>query len=1036
MLSIAKINSAQNQASSARGGDYLFYLGSPSTRERSDFAEYVAGKPELGAPPPFWVGGGASLLGLHGDAQAEHVERLARGFHPLTGEPLVKGAGDAHVMGLDMTFSAPKDFSAIFAAADTATQAELIGCLHESARAALGYSASAAITRHEHGGRTKRIAEATIAACYTHFASRALEPQLHVHAFQFNAGKRLGFDEWSALEHRPQFERKMAIGALFRAELAWRLREMGFNVLAEGPYFRIEGITDVQRDALSTRSKEIGDYLKQSGVESAADPVAREIAALNTRSAKAEPPLPELLKRFAAQTAALGLDVQAVRQMRHSENAPKASAPEPARPFELDCSELLDELTADQSCATEQEALAAICAKAMGSASAADCLRELDRFLAFGRVVQLGRTEMLSQVFTSQERLAREATISDRVRDGAASRAHAVDPALVAREFDALESELRERLGVPVSLAQQRAAALHIACESGRHAFVEGWAGTGKTTMLAATTRAYAAAGFEVLGCCQSAAAAQNLARETGARSRTIASFLLAVGSGRLTLNERSIVLLDEAGMVGSREFALLQDAAMSAGAKLVCVGDPKQLQPVEAGGIFASLMREHGKAELSDIQRQRTDLAPLLDWIDARARAGDGISREQAQALRQVPEDARMAAVERICGQSAKLARAFERWRARFDHQWLRDAVRLFASGDARPALDLLDSKGRLRIAASPSEAASRMVDEWAADKTPLADKAMLAGTRAEVAELNRLARDRLVAAGAVRDELGVDALVSSRDGATAVKRFAPGDRLVFLKNDPALGVANGAAGTIAAVRAGASGPRFVVELDAPNAKGESAVAIPASFSCFDHAYCLTNHKAQGRTFAAVYALANPLMSDREWIYVAVSRSRFATTLFVDASALGLVEPESHRATADKAATREAVIEALAGRMSRSRAKGTTLDYRREGAPENSPHRAVAHGDSHRTPLASRPRPNAPRDLASNRGAVAAEPGLARRTSTMPAHSARAVPEGALAAGVRRLLDKCRRRFHRGAPIDPPTPEPSPSRELDGLSR
>ncbi|OXC75675.1 Conjugal transfer protein TraA [Caballeronia sordidicola] len=976
----------------------------------------MAGKPELGAPAPFWAGAAAPLLGLHDEAQAEQVERLARGFHPLTGLPLVKGAGDEHVMGLDMTFSAPKDFSAVFAAADTGTRAELIDCMQKAVRTALDHAAESALTRHERGGRTKRVAEATIAACYTHFASRALDPQIHVHAFLFNVGKRRGIDEWSALEHRPQFDRKISTGALFRAALAWHLRGMGFNVLADGPYFKIGGIADSQREALSTRSREIADYLKQQGVNGAADSAAREIAALNTRSAKAEPPLPELLARFEKQAASLGLDAQAIRQMRGLEARTEAQSLDaadraPLTPFTLDCSELLDELTASQSCATAQEALAAICAKAMGRASAEDCLRELDRFLASERIVRLGQTEMLVEVFTSRERVAQERTITERVREGAASRVHAVAPDLIAREFDALERELQAKLGVAVSLAQQRAAALHIACESGRHAFVEGWAGTGKTTLLGASTRAYKAAGFEVLGCCQSAAAAQNLARETGARSRTIASLLLGLASGRLTLDERSIVVLDEAGMVGSREFSLLQDAVLTAGGKLICVGDPKQLQPIEAGGIFASLMREHGKAELSDIQRQRTDFAPLFDWIDARARAGDGVSKEQAAALRQVPDDARMAAVEQLCGQSAKLARAFDRWRARYDHQWLRDVVRFFASGDPRPALQLLDAKGRLRIAASPAQAASQIVAAWEADKTPLVEKTMLAGTRAEVAELNRLARERLVETGMVVDALGVDALALARDGSGSVKRFAPGDRIVFSKNDLDLGVANGAAGAITAIEPAASGPRFVVKLDFPNARGERVVSMPARFSFFDHAYCLTNHKAQGRTFGAAYALANPVMADREWIYVAVSRSRFATTLFVDASALGLNDPESHRATADKAATREAVIEALAGRMARSRAKGTTLDYMSEQSPGLFAPRVLAHEDVRREPAAS-------------------------RASPAPAHSARTADRKTVVARVRRLLGKRHRKLV-GDKLAATTPAaPDALRELEGPVR
>jgi ATP-dependent exoDNAse (exonuclease V) alpha subunit len=110
-------------------------------------------------------------------------------------------------------------------------------------------------------------------------------------------------------------------------------------------------------------------------------------------------------------------------------------------------------------------------------------------------------------------------------------------------------------------------------------------------------------------------------------------------------------------------------------------------------------------------------------------------------------------------------------------------------------------------------------------------------------------------------------------------------------------------------------------------NERGERIVRVPACFGRFDLAYCLTNHKAQGRTFDAAYVLANPAMADREWTYVASSRSRFATTLFVNSVALGLVDPESHRAEGAKKGRADA-IDALARRMRRSRAKGTSLDY------------------------------------------------------------------------------------------------------------
>lgn len=315
------------------------------------------------------------------------------------------------------------------------------------------------------------------------------------------------------------------------------------------------------------------------------------------------------------------------------------------------------------------------------------------------------------------------------------------------RKFDQIETQLGAKLGVEVSLSQQREAAAHIACDPGTHSFVEGWTGTGNTTMLQAVGSAYTQAGFSVLGCCQSAAAAQNLGRETGIPSRTIASLLLSLQSGRAKLTSKSILFLDEAGMVVSHEFALLQEAAVGAGAKLVVGGDPKQLQPIDAGGIFGSLMRKHGKAEISSIQRQRTDFGPLLDWLDARAARRDaGLTPGQARALRAVPEDARLPAIEAICANDAKLAMAFARWRSRYDFEWMREAVELFARGEAEPALELLDARGRLRLISGQHTAYAELITAWSADKTAIADKAIIAGTWAEVADLNRLARGTLI--------------------------------------------------------------------------------------------------------------------------------------------------------------------------------------------------------------------------------------------------------------------------------------------------
>lgn len=940
MLSITKINSAANQAKRGHVAGYLHYLGGPATttKQRGDFDDYARGESKQAGPPPTWACAGAALLGLSGAAEAEQVERLARGFHPLTGAPLVKGAGDRHVMGLDMTFSAPKDVSAIFAGADAATRDEVARAVMDAARAALAHVESECVTRHGKAGAVKRFARAAVVAIYPHFASRALEPQLHAHGFLFNLGKRDGAEEWSALEQRAQFERKMATGILFRAELAHRMKMLGFEIEPAGPYFTIRGVDQAQRDALSTRSKQIAEYARECGMLEIDGAAAREVAALNTRSAKAEPPLPELLADFAKQAAAVGITPEAVAIMRRPAPAARLtpSAPSPhAKPgqgeqtaaFSIDHQALIERLTEAQSCATSHDALAAICELAMGQWDAARCVAELERFLASPSAVALGKTEQLADVFTSQATLATEAECSQAVARGARDMAHRLARSTIDREFDRLEAEISAKIGAPASLAQQRAAAAHVACETGRQAFVVGWAGTGKTTMLKALGDAYKASGFEALGCCQSAAASQNLARETGIPSRTIASLLHAIDKGKARLGPKTIMVLDEAGMVGSKEFALLQRAVLSAGGKLVAVGDAKQLQPIAAGGIFRALCERHGKAEISNIQRQRSDFGPLLDWLRAR---GD-LTKKSAQALMALPDDARTDALEALCSDRPKLARGFAKWRERYDHQWLRGAVRMLAEGSAHEALSMLDERGRLKLIAGHTATLDALISDWASDKAPLSSKTMIAGTRAEARELNAKARALLTAAGHVRDGAGLDVEIIHRDETSETKRFAPGDRIVFTKNDKEMGVANGAAGTIVGIERALFTPLLRVKLDDVNARGEEVAMVPPSFGRFDHAYCLTNHKSQGRTFDSAYVLVNPSMADREWSYVAASRSRYSTTLYANRGALAPARLESHgQEDAPDVATEEraTLIERLAFGMSRERAKGTTLDW------------------------------------------------------------------------------------------------------------
>ena len=137
---------------------------------------------------------------------------------------------------------------------------------------------------------------------------------------------------------------------------------------------------------------------------------------------------------------------------------------------------------------------------------------------------------------------------------------------------------------------------------------VVGYAGTGKSAMLGVAREAWEAAGYEVRGVALSGIAAENLESGSGIASRTIASMEHGWQQGRDLLTTRDVLVIDEAGMVGTRQLERVLSHAADAGAKVVLVGDPQQLQAIEAGAAFRSIPERHGGAEISEVRRQRED--------------------------------------------------------------------------------------------------------------------------------------------------------------------------------------------------------------------------------------------------------------------------------------------------------------------------------------------------------------------------------------------------------------------------------------------
>src|SRR5215213_7767165 len=219
--------------------------------------------------------------------------------------------------------------------------------------------------------------------------------------------------------------------------------------------------------------------------------------------------------------------------------------------------------------------------------------RVLVKVEASAEIVRLGQDDRGRERFTTRTMRATEVRMERAAERLSEARGHRVSAA-------AQDAALRDRgLG-----DEQRAAFAHVAGERDL-ALVVGFAGTGKSTMLGAARAAWAAQGSTVRGAALSGIAAESLEGGSGIRSRTLASLEHAWGQGRDRLTGRDVLVIDEAGMVGSRQMERVLSHAAEAGAKVVLVGDPQQLQAIEAGAAFRALSERHGAAEITQVRRQ-----------------------------------------------------------------------------------------------------------------------------------------------------------------------------------------------------------------------------------------------------------------------------------------------------------------------------------------------------------------------------------------------------------------------------------------------
>jgi Ti-type conjugative transfer relaxase TraA len=426
---------------------------------------------------------------------------------------------------------------------------------------------------------------------------------------------------------------------------------------------------------------------------------------------------------------------------------------------------------------------------------------QFDRVFAAVRgspeLVALGRDGRGEERFTSCAMLETEQRL-ERATKALASRDH---HGVTRRHRD---TAMVRAAGRHLLLSPKQRSAFEHVTEGRGLSVVIGYAGSGKSAMLGAAREAWEGEGYSVRGAALSGIAAESLEAGSGIPSRTLASLEHQWAQGRELLGAKDVLVIDEAGMIGTRQMERVIAQVEKRRAKVVLVGDPEQLQAIEAGAAFRATAERHGSVEITDIRRQRED--------------------------------------------------------------WQRHATRQLATGRTAEAIRSYEERGHVHAGETREQARTDLIDCWGRDRhaAPEASRIILTHTNDEVLELNIAARERLRSGG----ELGEDVPVRTERGQ---RRFAAGDRMMFLRNERCMGVKNGTLGRIDSVGAA----RMAVLLD----DGRSVAFDMKDYAAIDHGYAATVHKAQGVTVDRVHVLATPGL-DRHAAYVALSRHRDSVDL------------------------------------------------------------------------------------------------------------------------------------------------------------
>ena len=933
-------------ATLAQAASAAYYLESQrSFRHPNEY--YTAGE----EPDGVWFNP-KGLFGLAdgGKVDSSDFHRLYNGYAPNTGGKLTQNAGsERRSAGLDMTFSADKSVSALWAVADPDLRSEIERAHNDAARVALEETVlrHCAYTRIRNRDGDIEVLPADIsAAMFQHGTSRDNDPQLHTHCVIFNAARTHRDGKYRALHQHPVYTWMKAAGAVYRNAMAWSLQErLGIRIEQygkDGEFTRIAGIPDdlighwsKRRAAIIEAAREMGFTVEGNAPRAAA---ANKI----TRAGKSPDNDPEIRHQRWRGEAAGYVERETLIDLL------LGKAEEITQEQIRALTEVLEDLPYRL---TREEAVFRLpdIVERVGNATAGLLGRDamatsIERVLLSPEVVRLtrpprsaeGRADMAhTRLYSTRHNLQME----QEVRDMAAGMAAGTGHSLSAQAIEEKVSGLLEA-GYPLS-DEQIAAIQAVTSSGGRVAIIEGAAGSGKTTTLRPIADLYREHGQSIIATAVAWRTAVALGNDVDARPFCVDKLLRLAARGGIEIDGNTTIIVDEAGMLSTRQAHHILRLSERHGAKIVFAGDTQQQQPVEAGPGLRLIRDAVGSVRVDRIRRQKADLEDILTHVQG-----------------ETPETARLLASSMAEERRTRILTYYENMKGKLVFTpWQVAASEALRDGDAASAIAALHLRGRFHIGYDEEKTLTDLVDDWDRYQRAYPDKSsvVLARTRAEVRALSHLMRERRFASLPDGERADMDRAHADRvtvivsrgtedERTTSPLEIVGGDRLRIGATHWEKQLFNGTVVTVEdfKVERGEAGTEPSVLISARTEDGREVRFRHDEIRDWygnirlDHGYALTITSAQGLTVDRTFLLADARPS-RETIYPAATRHRERLDIYVNRAPLTL-DIADRRADNDReAAVTDTEIRAyLAERWSRSQPKEAALDYMADGIWED----------------------------------------------------------------------------------------------------